>query len=51
MDLHCPEWARYVEQKWTELKTEGIERFCLLTDIDAIFNYGLSLIWSVRSCS
>uniref|UniRef100_A0A8C1I4U4 Protein-lysine N-methyltransferase SMYD4 n=1 Tax=Cyprinus carpio carpio TaxID=630221 RepID=A0A8C1I4U4_CYPCA len=44
MDLPCPEWVRHVEQKWTELKTEGTERFCLLTDIDAIFNYGLSLI-------
>uniref|UniRef100_A0A8C2FXQ4 Protein-lysine N-methyltransferase SMYD4 n=1 Tax=Cyprinus carpio TaxID=7962 RepID=A0A8C2FXQ4_CYPCA len=44
MDLPCPEWVRYVEQKWTELKPEGTERFCCLTDIDAIFNYGLSLI-------
>ncbi|KAF4108346.1 SET and MYND domain-containing protein 4 [Onychostoma macrolepis] len=44
MDLPCPEWVRHVEQRWTELKTEGTERFCLLTDIDAIFNYGLSLI-------
>ncbi|XP_059395363.1 SET and MYND domain-containing protein 4-like [Carassius carassius] len=44
MDLPCPEWVRHVEQKWTELKTEETERFCLLTDIDAIFNDGLSLI-------
>ncbi|XP_073686144.1 SET and MYND domain-containing protein 4 [Garra rufa] len=46
MDLPCPEWVRHVEQKWTKLRTEETERFCLLTDIDAIFNYGLSLICS-----
>ncbi|KAL1266412.1 hypothetical protein QQF64_002087 [Cirrhinus molitorella] len=44
MDLPCPEWIRHVEQKWTKLRTEETERFCLLKDIDAIFNYGLSLI-------
>ncbi|XP_043105892.1 SET and MYND domain-containing protein 4 isoform X2 [Puntigrus tetrazona] len=44
MDLPCSEWVRLVEQKWTEMKTEGTERFCLLTDTDAIFSYGLSLI-------
>ncbi|XP_067255293.1 SET and MYND domain-containing protein 4 isoform X2 [Chanodichthys erythropterus] len=41
MDLPCPEWVRHVEQKWTEMRSES---FSLLTDIDAIFNHGLSLI-------
>ncbi|XP_051972024.1 SET and MYND domain-containing protein 4 isoform X2 [Xyrauchen texanus] len=44
MDLPCPEWVRHVEQKWTELSSEGRERFNLLTDIDEIFHSGLSLI-------
>lgn len=44
MDLPCPQWVRHVEQKWTELTSEGTERFCRLTDIDVIFNHGLSLI-------
>uniref|UniRef100_A0A672K6K1 Protein-lysine N-methyltransferase SMYD4 n=1 Tax=Sinocyclocheilus grahami TaxID=75366 RepID=A0A672K6K1_SINGR len=33
MDLPSPEWVRHVEQKWTELKTEGTEHISLLTDI------------------
>lgn len=44
MDLPCQDWVRHVEQKWAELRSEETERFCLLTDINAIFNYGLSLI-------
>ncbi|XP_067289448.1 SET and MYND domain-containing protein 4 [Pseudorasbora parva] len=44
MDLPCPEWVQHVEQKWTEMRSEGNELFCLLTDIDVIFNHGLSLI-------
>ncbi|XP_073770267.1 SET and MYND domain-containing protein 4 isoform X1 [Danio rerio] len=44
MDLPCQDWVCHVEQKWAELRSEETERFSLLTDIDAIFNYGLSLI-------
>ncbi|XP_039531578.1 SET and MYND domain-containing protein 4 isoform X2 [Pimephales promelas] len=44
MDLPCPEWVRHVEQKWTDLRSEGTEGFCLLTDIDAIFSHGLSIL-------
>jgi len=51
MDLPCPEWVRHVEQKWTDLRSEGTEGFCLLTDIDAIFSHGLSILGSVIYCT
>ncbi|XDV54463.1 hypothetical protein PO909_022747 [Leuciscus waleckii] len=44
MDLPCPEWVRHVEQKWTEMRSEETEGFCLLTDIDVIFSHGLSIL-------
>ncbi|XP_060751560.1 SET and MYND domain-containing protein 4 isoform X2 [Tachysurus vachellii] len=42
MDLPCPGWIKYVEQKWTRLESTTTERFSSCTDIDELFHFGLS---------
>uniref|UniRef100_A0A673FPL0 SET and MYND domain containing 4 n=1 Tax=Sinocyclocheilus rhinocerous TaxID=307959 RepID=A0A673FPL0_9TELE len=45
MDLPCPEWVRHVEQKWTELKTEGTDYTFLNNNILPTFCH-LSIYFS-----
>ncbi|XP_060765086.1 SET and MYND domain-containing protein 4 isoform X3 [Neoarius graeffei] len=42
MDLPCPEWIKYAEQKWTRLESATRERFSVFTDIDDLFHLGQS---------
>ncbi|XP_035289921.1 SET and MYND domain-containing protein 4 [Anguilla anguilla] len=44
MDLPCLEWHEHVEQKWKRLSIDQKKAFSTLSEVDAIFAFGQSLL-------